>query len=194
MRLKITFCPRVAPRTERSARPCEARSRGARAPDAPAQAARRASFACVVQGCPVLCWSAKERSKHLTAEHMYPPGYCYDLQRKGGRRRWAKRGVAVSGGGDQEEDCRMEDVVQGRRTTNEKKIKHRKKKKKKDKKKTGKRPVDTPVTKSNHVDGGDDVMMGLTDTMQRVSLVPRSVSFGRRARNRAPERSLQRQR
>ena len=86
----------------------------------------------------------------------------------------------------------MEDVVQGRRTIDEKKIKHRKKNKKKDKKKTGKRPVDTPVTKSNHVDGGDDVMMGLTDTMQRASLVPRSVSFGRRARNRAPERSQNR--
>eukprot|EP00946_MAST-07B_sp_MAST-7B-sp1_P003377 g3377.t1 len=163
-----------------------------------AQAARRASFACIVQGCPVLCWTSRERSEHLTSVHMFPAGYCFDLQRKGGKRRWAKRSVVRSDGREEVGDkanASSRATAMGLTTASGKvakpKLKRAKGKKKRDKETIG------ALSASHTLEEGEDVVMGgtgndgiseLTGTMQRMSMVPRSISFGRRSRNRAPER------
>ena len=79
----------------------------------------------------------------------------------------------------------------------------KKKKKKRNQKKTGRAgntsstqgPAEDIVAMAIDGDGdddNDDGMAGLARTMLHMSMVPRSISFGRRARNRAPERSRSR--
>ncbi len=57
-----------------------------------ATAKRRPSYACVVDGCGGVFATPAERTEHLVQHHLFPRGFSYDLQRRGGRRRWQSTG------------------------------------------------------------------------------------------------------
>ena len=166
-----------------------------------AQAARQASYACLVDGCPFKAWNAKQRAEHLTSVHKYPIGYTYDLQRKGGRRRWAHKHQNFGSGNDSK-------VMIGASTKNKKTNgnKRRSSKKKTQRRRGGgnscsaaeisheSQNLPETIEKDQLMDvdrNSDDSgpMEGLTNAMQRVSMVPRSISFGRRSRNRVLSKS-----